>query len=89
MKNVELWVTDIEDTFIVLDRTQFSEISENPIIKYFKKEIPNESTEEIKMKIKDYLSDKYNKCNHNIEINLIYQNILSNINSARLELIHF
>jgi len=89
VKNIELWVTDIEDTFIVLDRIQFSEISENSIIKYFKKEIPNESAEEIKMKIKNYLYEKYNKCNHNIEINLIYQNILSNINSARLELIHF
>ncbi|MBU2612215.1 MAG: hypothetical protein KKB62_00655 [Nanoarchaeota archaeon] len=87
MKNLELWVTNVNSTFTVLDRWAFSFEGKNPVIKYFCDSCSKINPVEIKQKIKRYITEKYNKCEPTIDVNSIYQNILTNIKNARFEVV--
>ncbi|MCR4327757.1 MAG: hypothetical protein NUV46_04210 [Nanoarchaeota archaeon] len=87
MKNVELWVTEIAGTFTVLDRWDFSFERKNPVINYFSDKCCQVNPSEIKQRIKHYITDKYKKCEPTIDVNIMYKNIITNIEKANLEII--
>ncbi|PJE81495.1 hypothetical protein COU58_02205 [Candidatus Pacearchaeota archaeon CG10_big_fil_rev_8_21_14_0_10_32_42] len=84
MENIELWVTEIKGTFTVLDRWAFSFEGENPVINYFSNNCYKTTPEELKHKIKGYITEKYKKCGPTIDVNNIYKNIIKNIDNAKL-----
>ena len=87
MKNIELHAYPAGGEVQVLELMFLKDKIDNVKIKYYNYLLEKLSPSEIVEKIKNQVTKKYFNCVATIDVNMMYQNLIRNLNNAHLEII--